>query len=118
MTKLELTRRVMPIETGDLNAMRELANTQARAAIDLHGRKRMIKSVAIKFAVSAAFLVGTFVVLNMTDNKAIQTGAMTGLVASIYWLFGGDLAAQRLQNEPNFLATLRAERAAAKKNAQ
>ena len=97
----EAARRTQTLETRDLAKMRELANTQARIAIDIHGRKRLMKSMAVKLAASAMFLLATFVVLNLLPkHPALQTGALGVIVAAIYWLFGGVVDLQKLKNEP------------------
>ena len=97
----EQARRTQTIETRDLAKMRELANTQARIAIDLHGRKRLVKNLCGALAISVFFLCATFITLNvLPGHPALETGALAGVVAAIYWLFRGANLAEKLKNEP------------------
>jgi hypothetical protein len=98
MTLAELTRRAAPAPTKDLAAMRELANTQARIAIDTHGRKRLVNKILASFIAGVLCLVCTVTLLTLVhDDKALQTGSMVGLVAALYWMFGGWTAIQQLR---------------------
>ncbi len=97
----EAARRTQTLQTRDLAKMRELANTQARIAIDIHGRKRLVRSMVTRLGASLMFLLATFIVLNvLPENAALRTAALGGIVAAIYWLFGGAVDYQKLKNEP------------------
>jgi hypothetical protein len=93
-----LTRRVQRPETSDLAAMRELANTHARIAIDTHGSKRLLKVAAARFGTAAVCVAASAVLLHLTsyEYRASRTLIMAGFVASIYLLWQGSKAVQAM----------------------
>jgi hypothetical protein len=99
---VEMVRRPQPPQTTDLAAMRELANTQAHIAIDLHGRKRLLNRALGSLAAALACFVGTVLVLSLvsSEQRPLQTGAMVGVVAGIYWMLGGVAALQQMMAAP------------------
>lgn len=96
-TLVEMTRRPQVQQTTDLSAMRELANTQARIAIDIHGKKRLLNKALGSMSAALVTLSLTFVVLSfVADDEALRNGAMVGVVAGIYWMLGGAKALQQM----------------------
>jgi hypothetical protein len=95
----EMTRRPALRQTTDLTAMRELANTQARIHIDLHGKKRLLRIVLGSLTAAILALTATFAVLILiSDDDALRTGSMVGIVAGVYWMFGGAKALQQMMS--------------------
>jgi hypothetical protein len=94
---LQLVRRVPVQQTADFGAMRELANTQARIAIDLHGKKRLLR-IAVGSITGAAIAVAVTltVLFVVSDDVALRTGSMVGIVAAVYWMYGGATALQKM----------------------
>jgi hypothetical protein len=99
---VEMVRRPKPPQTTDLAAMRELANTQARIAIDIHGRKRLLKKTLGSLAAALACFLGTVLALNFvsSEHHPLRTGAIVGVVAGIYWMLGGVTALQQMMAAP------------------
>jgi hypothetical protein len=98
LTSGELARRPQPVETSDLAAMREVANTHARSAIDTHGKKRLLIRAMGSFGAALVFLAGTLAVFHLgpADDQTMRTGAMTLVVASVYWTYVGVRSARQL----------------------
>ena len=82
----ELQRRTRPDLETDLSAMRELANIQARAAIDTHGKKRLLNRVYGTLGTSLISLVVGLFVLAFSDRPIMRAGALLILVVGIYLL--------------------------------
>ncbi len=97
ITSGELARRPQPVETSDLAAMRELANTHARSAIDTHGKKRLLVTTLGSFGAALVFLAGALAIFRLgpEDDQAMRTGAMTLVVASVYWAYVGARSARQ-----------------------
>ncbi len=94
---LQLVRRVPVQQTADFGAMRELANTQARIAIDLHGKKRLLRIAVGSITGAALAMAVTLTVLFVvSDDVALRTGSMVGIVAAVYWMYGGTTALQKM----------------------
>ncbi|MEX0675462.1 MAG: hypothetical protein WD063_00205 [Pirellulales bacterium] len=94
MSPGELKRRSQPLAATDLTAMRELANIQARQAIDTHGQKRSLNRAYGTFGTSVACLVAGFIVLGLSDAVVMRASGMVILVVGIYWMVSGLLAAR------------------------
>jgi hypothetical protein len=92
----ELTARSKPPESIGWGSMRDLANSQARAAIDAHQRVRLSKSVLNNGAAGLACLIGTVVALICAPvlGQTMGIGPMAGVVASIYFLYSAFLSAR------------------------
>jgi len=87
-----------PAEVADLAAMRELANNQARLAIDAHGRKRLIRTALITSSAALGCLLTTMLFLALVEphHTAFRTLAMAGFVGTVFWLFTAGTALQQL----------------------
>jgi hypothetical protein len=95
-TPVALERRPQPTLTADLAAMRELANTQARAAIDTHGQRRSLHRAYGTLGTSAACLLAGFYVLYHADTAVMRSGAMVIIVVGVYWMLSGLMAAKNV----------------------
>ncbi len=94
---LQLVRRAPAQQTADFGAMRELANTQARIAIDLHGKKRLLRIAVGSITGAALAMAVTLTVLFVvSDDVALRTGSMVGIVAAVYRMYGGATALQKM----------------------
>ena len=86
-----MPRALAPEASRDLNAMRELANTNARSAIHKSNRQRYVTSVLVKLTVAGVGLtVG--VVLIAINGFAINIGliaALASFVVAAIWGFDG-----------------------------
>ncbi len=85
----ELERRPGNVETTDLAAMRELANTQARTAIQVHGKRQMVQKSMFNWSASVVCFAVSVGIIWMGPAGDIITlvGALGGLVAGAYWMF-------------------------------
>jgi hypothetical protein len=97
----ELQKRSRPAVATDLSAMRELANIQARHAIDTHGQKRSLHRAYGTLGTSAACFLAVFVVLTFSSDFLLRACAMVVLVVGIYFLVTSLLSAK------NVFATMR-----------
>src|SRR5262249_7374878 len=92
----ELQRRAQPVEISDLSAMRELANIQARTALDQHGQRRLLHRAYARIGASAVCFLVTLLALLWTSNVVLRGAGMTILVTGIYLLASGGLAVKQL----------------------
>ena len=92
MSPDELQRRAQPQVTTNLAAMRELANIQARQAIDTHGKRRSLNRAFVTLGTSAACLVVGFIVLGFSDDAILRGTAGLILIVGIYCIVSGLLA--------------------------
>jgi len=93
----ELTRRSQPASTTSYAAMRELANNQARIAIDTHGKKEMLKATLINAGLAVTCFAGTLgVYTTMGDVPGLRTGSMAILIGGVYWLLEAIVAGKAL----------------------
>lgn len=92
MSPAELQRRAQPQVTTNLAAMRELANIQARQAIDTHGKRRSLNRAYVTLATSAACFVVGFIVLGLSNDAILRGAAGLILIVGIYCLGSGLLA--------------------------
>jgi hypothetical protein len=94
---VELTRRA-PVNVEDRAAMREVANAQANLAIDLHARKRLIRTAMVTCSAAVGCLLATQLVLWVVapHHTGFRTLAMAGFVGAVFWLFTAATAIQQL----------------------
>jgi Flp pilus assembly protein TadB len=90
----EMQRRPRTAMATDLTAMRELANVQARQAIDTHGQKRSLHRAFGTLGSSLACFLAAFLVLAFTSDVLMKASAMVILVVGIYWFVSAMLAAK------------------------
>ena len=92
----ELQPRSKPPESMGWGSMRELANSQSRAAIDTHHRIRREKNIRNNCAAGLACLIGTVVawICAPIPGQAMGLGMMAGAVASVYFLYASFLSAR------------------------
>ena len=97
---VEMTRRA-PAEVTDLSAMRELANTHAKMAIDTHGKKRLVRSALITSTAAVGCMVAATLVLQFVSAEytAVRTVTMIGYVGAIFWIFAAFKVVQQLVSE-------------------
>ena len=110
-TPTELTRRGSA-DVTDFSAMRELANAQVKQALDVHGRKRLARTVLGMSSAAVVCLLVTVVALNFVshDQAALRTLSYAGFVGAVFWAFSASAAVQQL------IAARRAANAAMRKN--
>jgi len=104
-------RRTAPELTSDLSAMRELANTAARTAIDSHVRKRKGRQATGKlFGASATLVLSTVLGYWAWQLQSFDAGAAASIggVVGLYWslsaagrLFGLRRAATPVEGATN-----------------
>ena len=94
----ELTRRPQPPQVISYAAMRELANNQARIAIDTHGKKELLKATLINSGLAIACFAGTLTIFTTMPNDVpgLRTGSMAVLVGGVYWLLEAVVAGKEL----------------------
>jgi hypothetical protein len=92
----DLQRRPQPAVTTDLAAMRELANIQARAAIDTHGQKRSLNRAYGTLGTSIACLAAGFYVLYYAESLVMRASAMLIVTVGAFWMVTGLLAAKNV----------------------
>jgi hypothetical protein len=92
----DLLRRPQPAMSTDLSAMRELANIQARQAIDTHGQKRSLHRAYGTLGTSIACLVAGFYVLYGAESFAMRGAGMVFLVVGVFWMATGLMAAKNV----------------------
>jgi hypothetical protein len=94
-------RRPAPDFTANLSAMRELANSAANAAIDLHVRNKD-RTHANRKLLGACFALGGSVVLSFVSWEAGSlpgmAGAVTGCSIAAYWMLGAAQGFIRLKS--------------------
>jgi len=96
----ELTARSKPPESIGWTSMREIANSQTRAALTTHQKLRLSNSILNNGAAGLACLTGTVIALICAPilGQTMRIGEMAGVVASIYFLFKSFLSARALLN--------------------
>ncbi|MGE0606901.1 MAG: FHA domain-containing protein [Pirellulales bacterium] len=85
--KQEYVRRAAPESTSDLRKFREVANMQARAAIDTHARKRLTNVRGNKLLVVATALLamGSLFVLKWQGIIDSYLGIAGAAVVALFW---------------------------------
>jgi hypothetical protein len=99
MAPVEMERRsTTAAEVNDLAAMRELANTHARIAIDMHGKQQLLKTLLGASIGGIGGAVGSLVAFCLlpTDEFVLRTGCMAGFIASSYWIYKAVTVTQKL----------------------
>ena len=96
----ELTARSKPPESIGWASMRELANSQIRAALATHQKIRLSNNTLNNGAAGLACLTGTVTALICAPvlGQTMRIGEMAGVVASIYFLYTSFLSARALLN--------------------
>jgi hypothetical protein len=106
MAPVEMERRLTTVtEVSDLAAMRELANSHARIAIDTHGKKQLLKIALGTWTGGIAAAAGSLVAFCLlpADDVVMRAGCMTGFVVSCYWIYKAVAATQMLwTSNPTF----------------
>jgi chromosome segregation ATPase len=79
-------------------AMREVARSHAKLAIDTHGQKRLVRAALITSSAALATMLATIVVVAVLPGQhtALRTLANVGWVGAIFWVFVASKAWQQL----------------------
>jgi hypothetical protein len=78
--------KARPIFSGDLSAMRELANLSTKAALETHERKRRQNMIYSKAAVAmTALATGFYLMLASPRGGAAWYGGAIALLVSVFW---------------------------------
>jgi hypothetical protein len=82
-----IRRRPAPEQPADLSAMRELANMNARQALEVHSRKRLGSKMNGKLivALAACLSVGVLLGMGAWRSPLFQAGLGVSLVAALAW---------------------------------
>ena len=85
----ERSRRAAPEQAADIAAMRELANTSSRMAIEKSRRSRMVSSAVGKFLVAGLSLLIGLAILYLSVGSSFlgEFGAFIAIVAAVLWVF-------------------------------
>ncbi len=94
---VELLRRSSS-SVPNYGAMREVARSHAKLAIDTHGRKRLVRAALVTSSAALATLLATMVVVAVLPGQhtALRTLANIGWVGAIFWVFVASNAWQQL----------------------
>ena len=106
----EILKRSQIVECLDMKAkMRELALTQSRAAIDLHGHNRLLNQLYMRVGLGLACFLVTTLVLTVSSDGVLRAASLLSLTVGVYLAGTGLVTARRvLDNGRNRRGGLRA----------
>jgi hypothetical protein len=95
----ELKPRSRPPEVAHLDAIREVASSQFRAAIDKHHKSCLLRRAVNNGAAGFACLLGVVVTLSSAPalGPVMAVGRMAAVVASVYFLYVAYVSARAWQ---------------------
>ncbi len=95
---IEMQRRSSGV-VPNYGAMREVARSHAKLAIDTHGQKRLVRAALFTSTAALATLLATIVVVAVLPGQhaALRSLANVGWVGAIFWVFVAGKAWQQVE---------------------
>lgn len=93
-----IPRKLPPELSSNLQAMRELANFQARGAIETNAHRRWLRAAIGKFSVAACGLIASIILVTCAEDwhSTIFLAGMAGMLVAVFWGLQGAILSKHV----------------------